>query len=137
MLTEVADAQHFKVAGFAALGDDFFNGLTLKALDGEQAGESAAVSDFTGSTGAFVAGAGLSAPPEVGDQVAVVPATSQDAWLWFWNVWGAIWSELLAQSGTGGLLALRDVRKEAWQRGAQEAEAEDYIQASWLMKAGR
>lgn len=140
-VTAEVSATVFTVGAFAGLADDFFNhndfALALKVLSGDRAGEIQNVSDFAGASGQLTLASGLTGLPGAGSNVAIYPATSQAAWLWFWRTWGDIWSELQAQSGNGGLLALRDIRKEGQGRSNKEEEQADYIGASWTMRVGR
>lgn len=138
-VTSETDASNFVDTSLIGLKDDHLNELQLTMLDGDREGETARVSDFNGTTGAIVLATPLSGAPGVGSTFRVEGADGQDVHAWALNVYGDILDELLAQSGTGGKLALREPRIDGvdWVRADDAEEDVDHLMAAFTFGFGR
>ena len=61
----------FRDSAFTGYADDHWNDFSIFFTSGDNAGESANIDDFTGSTGQFVLGAGLSNSIDVADEFII------------------------------------------------------------------
>lgn len=125
-VTAQTSASVFRCSTFANLANDFFNGLRLKMLAGDQINQADDVSDFAGATGEITLATGLPGAPGVGSTLRIYPSNVDDALLWFMNVVGDIQTELEALSGQGGYFNIHSIRMGDYGRPTQEDREDDY-----------
>lgn len=124
-VSAVVSASDFTDASLAGHADDFFNGLTLKFLDGANEGEQRTILDFAGTTGQLTFSSAFPNAPSVADEFVIYPEES-DALVFFLNISDAILEDIESKAGMGGYLGITNISAGEWGRArADQADSDD------------